>query len=231
MTEEGYWRMFHLIRGDIQAAIKSNYAYLTINNLAVTEPKLHQKINKFPDFWMLNAFALQTTFFIVFGRIFDNRPDSYSVQKLVKLTVANPSFFSRASLCERKRQASHISGSDPDWLVAYVESAWEPTSADLEPISIALTPHYEKFKKIYKPIRHKYFAHKSIESETAIKTLFAQTLVGDVNEILRFLHTLLWAINEMAWNARKPDVTDFRDYEVYIEGLNSKTEAFIRQLP
>jgi hypothetical protein len=231
LTDEEYWRMFHLIRGDVEAAIKSNHAYLTINNLAVAERKIHQKLNKFPEFWTLNAFALQTTFFIVFGRIFDASADSYSVQKLVEATIANPAFFSKAALRERKRQASNVSGPDPQWLVDYVATAWEPTVADLEPLRIALTPHCEKFRAIYRPIRHKYFAHKGIESDAAIWALFGKTLIGDVAEILRFLHTLLWAINEMAWNARRPDLSDPCDYEGYVNGLNTKTEKFVRQLP
>lgn len=73
MSEEEYWRIYHLIRGEVEAAIKSNHAYLTINNLVVGDPDVYERINRFPAFWQLNAYALQTTFFIVFGRIFDNR--------------------------------------------------------------------------------------------------------------------------------------------------------------
>lgn len=98
-------------------------------------------------------------------------------------------------------------------------------------MSRPLTPHYDKFKAIYQPIRHKYFAHRGMESAQAIATLFSKTLIGDVAEILRFLHTLLWAITEMASNARRPDLADFTDYERYVKRLNSETEAFIRKLP
>jgi hypothetical protein len=88
LTEDEYWRIFHLIRGDVEAAIKSNHAYLTINNLVVAEREIYDKVNRFPDFWALNAYALQTTFFIAFGRIFDTRPDSVSIQRLVDATIA-----------------------------------------------------------------------------------------------------------------------------------------------
>jgi hypothetical protein len=37
LTEDEYWRMFHVIRGDIEAAIKSNSAFWRINNLARDE--------------------------------------------------------------------------------------------------------------------------------------------------------------------------------------------------
>jgi hypothetical protein len=231
LTQDEYWRIFHVIRGDVEAAIKSNHTYLTIQNLLVSDRAIYDKINKSPEFWTLNTYALQTTFFIAFGRVFDSRNDSLSIQKLVKATIADPAFFSKAALRQRKRQASNIQGSDPDWLVEYVRAAWEPTEADLRPLKDALTPHWDKFRTIYRPIRHKAFAHRSTEDEAAIASLFSRTMIGDVSEILRFLHTVLWAIKEMAWNARRPDLTDFRDYEDYVRNINAKTEEFVRRLP
>jgi AbiU2 len=231
ITEDEYWRMFHLIRGDVEGAIKTNSAYLRVNSLAVADPNIYAKLNHFADFWRLHDFALQTTFFIIFGRLFDMRTDSHSIPKLVDATIANPAFFTKASLRNRKREASRITGADPQWLIDYVKAAWEPNSADLELFRTALAPHYDKFRTIYKPIRHKFFAHKSKESEAAIQGLFDKTNSADVNEILRFLYTLIWAINEIAWNATRPDLTDFSRYEGYVNELNTNTERFVRQLP
>ena len=78
---------------------------------------------------------------------------------------------------------------------------------------VALAPHYAKFETIYQPIRHQVFAHKSIQDDKAIVGLFEKTLITDVHEILRFLHTLFWAIWEMAWNGKRPDLADFRSLE------------------
>ena len=55
--------------------------------------------------------------------------------------------------------------------------------------------------------------------------------MGDVTEVLRFLHTLLWAVTQMALNARRPDLTDFRVYGSYVKGINEKMEQFVRSLP
>jgi hypothetical protein len=46
LTEEEYWRIFDLIRGDVEAAIKSNHAYLTINKLMVTSAGSKRRINE-----------------------------------------------------------------------------------------------------------------------------------------------------------------------------------------
>jgi hypothetical protein len=149
ITEEDYWRMFELIRGDVETAIKSNLTYLTVHRVAAENADIFDKYNRFAEFWMVNAYTLQTTFFVTFGRIFDTRRDVYSVQKVVEDTIANPSSFSKSALRDRKRKASRISGVDPGWLVEYIDNAWEPTRADHETLRMAL---YPKFKTIYQPI-------------------------------------------------------------------------------
>lgn len=107
-TEEHYWRMFELIRGDVETAIRSNVTYLTIHRLAAENAGIYEKYNRFAEFWMLNAYSLQTTFFVTFGRIFDTRSDVYSVHRMVEDTIANSAFFSRSALRDRKRKASRI---------------------------------------------------------------------------------------------------------------------------
>ncbi|HWR13405.1 MAG TPA: hypothetical protein VN577_01150 [Terriglobales bacterium] len=178
----------------------------------------------------MTTYSLQTTFFIAFGRIFDRRRDTFSVHKLVETTVQHPDFFLRAALRERKRQAFDITGPDPQWLLDYVSQAWEPRTADLEVLRDALVPHYNTFKSIYQPIRHKYFAHRGVDSQQAITALFSQTLFGDVARILGFLHTLLWAIQEMASNARRPDLTNLTDFNKYVRSLDEQIEQFVRRL-
>lgn len=124
-----------------------------------------------------------------------------------------------------------MTGPDPQWLVVYVNQAWEPTAAELKPMLAALAPHCAKFKAIYQPIRHKYFAHRGMESQQAIEALFEKTLKTEVAEILGFLHTLLWAISEMAANARKPDLSNSTDYDRYVNDINSQIEDFVQRLP
>jgi hypothetical protein len=231
MTRDEYWRMFHLIRRDITGAIASNCTYLTINNLVVSYNEIALKINRYADFWNLNKYALQTTFFIAFGRIFDQRRDSFSIQELVYKTIEYPGFFSKEVLREFKRETARICGDDPEWLTDYLANAHRPTRQDLEPLRTALAPHEAKFREIYEPIRHTYFAHRGKASDEAIGALFGETLIGDVNEILRFLYTLVYSIQDVASNDTMFDLTNHRAYEEYVENLNRKTESLIRNLP
>lgn len=43
LTEQDYWRMFHSVRGDAEAAINSNFGYLKIHNLAAIERAIYDK--------------------------------------------------------------------------------------------------------------------------------------------------------------------------------------------
>lgn len=140
VTQREYWRIFDAVRGDLDAAIKSNTAYLKIHALAAGDYDILGKYNRFAGFWNLCTFALQTTFFISLSRLFDNRRDSVSIHKLANATVDNCSFFSKAALRERKHELSHTSNTDPPWLSDFVNKAWHPKAGDLAFIKAALTP-------------------------------------------------------------------------------------------
>ena len=230
-TEDKFWRMYELIRTDIAAAVKSNYTYLTILKIKNSERSIQAKISKYPEFWTTILFSLQTTFFISFGRLFDMRRDTHSVAKFVEATIKNRPLFLKPAVRERKRLDSRISGDDPQWLIEFMSKAWEPTAANLETLRSALKPHCDKFKLIYEPIRHQVYAHRSTEDETTVYSLFRHTLIQDVEEILRFLHTLLWAIWEMAWNAKSIELSDFSNFESEVKRIRDETERFIQHLP
>jgi hypothetical protein len=181
----------------------------------------------------LTTYSLQTTFFIAFGRVFDARADSFSVDDLVEATIEHPGFFSKTEVRRKKRESSMIFGEqpDPEWLVTYMDNKVDLTRKNLETLRAALRPHAEKFKQIYEPIRHKFFAHRGRASDEAIGALFGRTLIGDVSEILRFLHTLTWAIQDMVSNGNTPDLTNFSDYHSYVTDVTSQVESVVKSQP
>lgn len=223
--------MFHSIRGDIEGAIASNYTYLKIRNLGSEDEEIYHKYQRNADFWRLINYSLQTTFFIAFGRIFDRRRDTFSVQDLVEATMEHPGFFSRDQLRARKRRDAQVAGKDPEWLLGYLASSWEPTRSDLACLESALSPHVSKFEQIYQHIRHAYFAHRGRAAEEVVSGLFSQTRIGDVEEILRFLYTLIDSIQEMASNGTRLDLGNTGAYERQVARASKDAEIFIRGLP
>lgn len=69
----------------------------------------------------------------------------------------------------------------------------------------ALAPHKAKFDDIYRPIRHQ-IAHIIFKDEQSISALYSRTLKTDIDEILCFLHNLIRAIWELAFNALPSDL-------------------------
>lgn len=98
MTGEEYWRLFHLVRGDVESAIGCSSTYLTINRLAREDRNVLDRYNRHADFWRSTAYGLQTGFFMAFGRIFDRANGSFSIEDLVEQTIEHPGFFSKAEL-------------------------------------------------------------------------------------------------------------------------------------
>jgi hypothetical protein len=153
-----------------------------------------------------------------------------SLPKLAKATVENKGLFSKSALRRRKRQNTALRGDDPQWLTEFLSRAWEPTRKDLEALEVALGPFVQKFKAVYEPIRHQIYAHRSMQDETVVYQLFNNALLEDVEAIMCFVHTFHLAIWELAWNGKRPDLTDSSSYKSHVDILTSEFERFIRQL-
>ncbi|MDA9538776.1 hypothetical protein ACM41_21925 [Bradyrhizobium sp. CCBAU 21362] len=64
--------------------------------------------------------------------------------------------------------------------------------------------HWRKvYEARYREIRHKIFAHKSID-RAAADTLMANTNVGAVRELLGFLHALYQSLSQLHINGITP---------------------------
>ena len=232
VTESEYWRDYELIRDAVSAAVQSFHGHLALNNFAVADEQLLQKINKVPEFWKLHAFSLQTTFFIVLARIFDNSRDAHSVHKLLAATVQHPEFFSKAALCARKREVSNITGPNPAWLDEYLQNiTWEASTADLRTLKRAIAPHASTFEAVYRPIRTNVFAHQMLKDQALVSALFSKTLIKEMDDILRFLHDTIRALWELAYNGTRPalGVTDY-GYHRRIEEIKNNTKSVLDQL-
>jgi hypothetical protein len=229
LTEKEYWRDYHIIRDDVNAAMVSCYTHRTLNRIAARDREIVDKLNRTPTFWRITSFSLQSTLFIVLARILDHDDKVHSVHQLLNATIAHPNFFNKEALRARKL---NIPGTEPNppWLDEYVQNAWEPTTPDLRLLKKALAPRKAKFDDIYRPIRHQ-IAHIIFKDELAISALYSRALKTDIDEILCFLYNLLGAIWEMAFNARPPDLNgDKHGYAQRLAEINKDTEALLRSL-
>jgi AbiU2 len=199
MLEAEYKRNFSLVADQITGATRAFYTYMEINKFASESNDNYQKINCDGHFWSGQLYALQTTWFIILGRIFDPTRGAYSIHDFLKSTVAYKGVFSRAALAERKRSAARQP--QPEWLDDYLKSAWEPTAADLEKVRSTIEASDTKWKSLYQPIRNKVFAHT--DPNAAVADLFRDTLVGDIEDILHDLNKIRTAVFQLLENGRQ----------------------------
>jgi hypothetical protein len=228
LTEDEYWRDYDIIRNDVTAAMVCCYTQRAINDIAVADPAILQKLNRNANFWRINSFSLQGMLFIVLARILDTNPDVHSVYQLLRATTAHPEFFTKDAL--RARKLAVPGGKwDIKMLDSYVERAWLPTMDDLRQLRKALAPHKSKFDDIYKPIRNQ-IAHIILKEQALVEDLYARTQKTEIDDILRFLHSLVWAIREMADNGRPPNLCDDNyHFADRVSEIKTETERLLRQ--
>jgi hypothetical protein len=230
LTEQEYWRDYDIIKNDVHAAMVSCYTHRTINNIAATDEDILEKMNRSAEFWQVTSFSLQNTLFIVLARILDSDPDVHSIHHVLSAMLAHADFFNHAALRARKLS---IPGAqwDPKFLDEYVGSAWEPTIQDLRALKRALAPHKTKFDEIYRPIRDQ-IAHIILKDDARVADLYGRTLKTDIDEILRFLHSLIKSIWFMAFNAERPNLNgDHYGYAERVAEITRETESMLRRLP
>jgi AbiU2 len=224
MLEAEYKRNFGLIADQISGATRAFYTYMEINKFASESNVNYQKISRNGHFWSGQLYALQTTWFIILGRIFDPTRGAYSIHDFLKSTIAYKGFFSRAALAERKRSAA--GQPQPEWLDDYLKSAWEPTAVDLEKVRSTIEASHTKWKNVYQPIRNKVFAHT--DPNAVVADLFRDTLVGDIEDILHDLNKIRTAVFQLLENGRQYWIED--NDRRYADSFIADVRSFLSHL-
>jgi hypothetical protein len=223
VQEVEFRQRFDVVRNDITLATSLFYTYMEIHKFASEGRANSNKINRDAYFWMGQLYALQATWFIVLGRLFD--PRGYcSIRKFLAATVAHEYLFSKGALAERKRRATQQD--NPEWLEEYLRTAWEPTAQDLQVMADSIGTAEAKWKQSYKPIRDKVFAHHDLG--ISVNDLFGKTLVGDIEDILHDLNRIRIAIFQLLENARQIWIAD--DDKTYIDPFITDARNFLGHL-
>lgn len=179
-TESEYEKEFRFLSVEIVDAMAVWQTYNEINRLALEDGEILRALNKDALFWKVQRYSLETSVFLMLGRIFDSATDAHSIHNLIAATLDNIEFFSKDALSARR-----IAGkAKPNWLHEFVAGAWVPNKAsDLRHLKKALKPHAERFRRVYRPIRHKVFAHRMMTDRQEMLELFAGTNRMEIEQI------------------------------------------------
>jgi len=227
MTQTEYWRDVNLLSLEIEDAIAIVQTYEEIGRLAREDPEILLALNKEPLFWNVQVYSLQTSLFILLGRIFDQDPAARSIHTVVSATLGHLDFFSREALRARKV----VPGTpEPDWLDGFVAAAWVPdTVADLRHLKKCLAPYQRAFEQVYRPIRHKIVAHRVIKNPEEAFDLFTATNRTELISILDFLHDLMDAIENLYLNGIRPKL-GARSYSANNKRIKDQTGNVLKRL-
>jgi hypothetical protein len=215
LTEAEYWQNYVVIRDDVDAVIRCFYVYFTIHKFAQEDSDIYESINRGALFWKTLLYGLQTSYFIVSGRIFDDASDACSIHKLLSSTVAHPEFFSRTAFVARRKRNSR--GKNTDYLDKFAVQIWEPTVAELRAIRKTFNSCIKKFKIVYQIIRSKIYAHKILTANTDVSELLSKGNMNEIEDIIYHLWNITETLQDLWHNGCRPNETRMQDYKAHIQ--------------
>ena len=92
--EKIFQRELEIFRTEAQSGIQFFYTYLASNSIIGDDQKALKTVNETPLFWRTNIGALQTAFFMVLGRIFDQK-SKHNIDTLLRIAHNHISIFSK----------------------------------------------------------------------------------------------------------------------------------------
>src|ERR1700730_11167613 len=91
--EERFEYELEVFRKEADEAVQHLYAYLTMHAVAGEHKSVRQIFNSDPLFWLTTLRALQTSVFIVLGRIFSQESE-HNLDVLLRITEDDQQIFS-----------------------------------------------------------------------------------------------------------------------------------------
>ncbi len=192
---------------EFAAAAHAFFLWKGINNYAVGDRSIYLGINQNALTWNIITHSLQTTFFIVLGRLFDTDSDALSAHTLLRKCIDNIQQFDRQAL--RARKIAAWNGQEPSWLDGYTRDTYEPSIQDFLRLRGELSRHQARYSEIYRPIRNQIYAHREVATLEAVEPLFGRTRIGDIEELLNFLYQLKEVVWQLIHNGQLKALSDF----------------------
>jgi hypothetical protein len=200
-----YERYYQEYCDEVHKILATYLFWRIIQNKTTSENELLSALNRTPLSWILIRHSLQITLFITLGRIFDDNNNAFRVDDLLKCCIEEISAFSRENL--RLRKIADQNGNEPEWLTDYIKNSYEPVEEDFNRLRSEVAKRRNRFKDVYRPIRHKLIAHNDKAYLDKADELWAETNIGELEEIIWFLNDLKGALFDAFQNGRKPELT------------------------
>ncbi|MFW1090830.1 hypothetical protein ACEV9O_23210, partial [Vibrio parahaemolyticus] len=207
---------------EVSGLTRTYFSWKYINVIASSDENVRKSLNENPTAWTTILHSLQTTMFITLGRIFDIDDEAFSIHKFVKYCAENVDQFSRLSLKQRKMEGEET----PKWLEGYLNTAHYPKREELLRLRGEVSKQCKIYDQSYKPIRHRFMAHKEFAAIGTAASLFAETNIKELEGIISFCNQIKFVIQEQYYNGKKIQLPA----KVLYSGDDSIAEREVKQL-
>ena len=195
--EEHFEYKLEVFRRESNEAVQHLYAYLTMHAVAGDDKSVRQLFNSEPLFWLTTLRALQTSVFIVLGRIFSQK-SKHSLDALLRIAEKDREIFSRECLAVRK---SEIQGLD---VQRYVRDAYVPKAADFRGFRREIKDWRRIYEANYRAVRNRIFAHADVSQPDDLGSLFAKTNIREIERLVTDLVALHSRLQNLLQNGTEP---------------------------
>jgi AbiU2 len=195
--EQRFEYELEVFRKEADEAVQHLYAYLTMHAVAGENKSVRQLFNSSPLFWLTTLRGLQTSAFIVLGRIFSQESE-HNLDTLLRITEEDREIFSRESLAMRK---SEIPGLD---VQEYVSHAHIPTASDFRGFRKEVKVWRRIYEANYRAVRNQVFAHAEVSKPGDVGALFAKTNIQELERLVTDLVTLHSRLQDWLQNGTPP---------------------------
>ncbi|MDA8238857.1 MAG: hypothetical protein M0Z67_00640 [Nitrospiraceae bacterium] len=197
--EEKFISELDVFRTEVESAIQFFYAAEGFKAGLRESKKAQNLVNRTPLFWRTTFGALQQSFFISLGRIFD-QTSKHNVDRFLKVAQENIEIFSKPALEARKRADSANAN---EWIDNYMTDVYVPDHKDFRRLRGYISKYRRIYECRYRDFRRKVYAHKEL-SKTDTYALFAKTSITETQKMIIFLNRLHSALWQLFHNGRKP---------------------------
>lgn len=204
--EQSFINELEIFRTEAQAGAQFLYAYLAFDAILKENKKALNAVNHTPLFWKTNMGALQTAFFIVLGRIFD-QTSNHNINRLLNIAENNTDIFSKTALAARKQRESTNAN---EWLNDYLKKSYVPTKENFRRLRKKVRDYRKIYNANYRDLRRKVYAHKEITDPVEVQKLFSKTNIRELQRVFVFVNALYEAFWQLLHNGRKPVLRPMR---------------------
>ena len=198
--EDRFEYELEVFRRESDEAVQHLFAYLTMHAVAGDHRSVGELYNSAPLFWLTAMRALQTSVFIVLGRIF-SQDSEHNLDTLLRIADEDQRIFSRESLAGRK---SAIAGLDVN---EYVRAAFVPTAETFRGFRREVKEWRQIYVANYRAVRNQIFAHAEVSQSDDVGALFAKTNVRELEVLVTDLVGLHSRLQNLLQNGIAPTAT------------------------